>query len=81
MFSPSGGSVGIGFALVRLWLGFHCPEWSFSSLGKIDQHGLNANDPARPAAHNVHVASRPAALMRLKSGDKMRFVAVPFDPA
>jgi hypothetical protein len=33
------------------------------------------------ALHNAHNAGRPAALMRLKSGDKMRFVAVPFDPA
>jgi serine protease Do len=42
---------------------------------------VRAPNEVRDALHNAHVAGRPAALLRLKSGDKMRFVAVPFDPA
>jgi serine protease Do len=49
----------------------------------LDVSGRPVRTPneVRDALHSAHVAGRPAALMRLQSGDKMRFVAVSFDPA
>jgi serine protease Do len=38
-------------------------------------------DDVRNALNQARDAGRHAALMRLKSGDAMRFVAVPLDPA
>jgi serine protease Do len=49
----------------------------------LDVSGRRVRTPneVREALQNAHVAGRPAVLMRLQSGDKVRFVAVPFDPA
>jgi serine protease Do len=49
----------------------------------LDVSGRPVRTPneVREALHNAHVAGRLAALMRLQSGNKLRFVAVPFDPA
>jgi serine protease Do len=49
----------------------------------LDVGGRPVRTPneVREALHNAHVAGRLAALMRLQSGEKVRFIAVPFDPA
>jgi serine protease Do len=49
----------------------------------LDVSGRPVRTPneLREALRSASAAGRPATLMRLKSGDKLRFVAVPLDPA
>jgi serine protease Do len=48
---------------------------------EVGGKAVQTPDDVRNALNQARDAGRHAALMRLKSGDAMRFVAVPLDPA
>jgi serine protease Do len=47
----------------------------------VNEKPVQTPDEITQALQDAYNAGRSAALMRLKSGDSTRFVAVPFDPA
>ena len=48
---------------------------------EVSGNAVNTPDDISNALNEVHSRGRQAALMRLKSGNTLRFIAVPVDPA
>jgi serine protease Do len=47
----------------------------------VNGNPVQTPDEVRQALQGAYAAGRPATLMRLRSGDTTRFIAVPFNPA